>query len=42
VAPAVAAPWVFVVDRDGRITARYDNVVSRADLEAALDRVVPA
>lgn len=38
----VISPWVFVVDRDGRIAARFDNVVSRADLEAALDRVAPA
>jgi hypothetical protein len=39
---AVTSPWVFVVDRDGRVAARFDNVVSRADLEAALDRVAPA
>ena len=38
----VTSPWVFVVDRDGRIAARFDNVVRRSDLEAALDRVAPA
>jgi hypothetical protein len=26
-------PWVFVVGRDGRITHRFDNVVSDAELE---------
>ena len=26
-------PWVFVIGADGRITARFDNVVSRAELE---------
>ena len=26
-------PWVFVVGADGRITARFDNVVSRGELE---------
>ena len=38
----VTSPWVFVVDRDGRIAARFDNVVRRSDLGAALDRVAPA
>ncbi len=38
----VTAPWVFVIDRHGRIAARFDNVVTRSDLEAALDRVAPA
>ena len=38
----VTSPWVFVVDRDGQIAARFDNVVSRSDLEAALDRVAAA
>ena len=26
-------PWVFVIGADGRITARFDNVVSRGELE---------
>ncbi len=26
-------PWVYVIGADGRITARFDNVVSRAELE---------
>ncbi len=28
-------PWVFIVDRDGKITQRFDNVVSDAELAAA-------
>ncbi len=29
-------PWVFVVAADGRITARFDNVVTRGELEPLL------
>ena len=29
-------PWVFVVGADGRIAARFDNVVTRAELEPLL------
>jgi hypothetical protein len=29
-------PWVFLVDGEGRIAARWDNVVDPAELEAAL------
>lgn len=29
-------PWVFVVGRDGRITHRFDNVASDAELERAV------
>ena len=29
-------PWVFVIDAEGRITARFDNVVSRSELEPLL------
>ncbi|HWC12644.1 MAG TPA: hypothetical protein VG455_15655 [Acidimicrobiales bacterium] len=29
-------PWVFVIGADGRITARFDNVVSREELEPLL------
>ncbi len=29
-------PWVFLIGADGRIVARWDNVVIRADLEAEL------
>jgi peroxiredoxin len=29
-------PWVFVIGADGRITARFDNVVTRDELEPLL------
>lgn len=29
-------PWVFLIDADGRIVARWDNVLIRDDLEARL------
>ena len=29
-------PWVFVIGADGRITARFDNVVTREELEPLL------
>ena len=29
-------PWVFVIGANGKITARFDNVASKAELEAAL------
>ena len=32
-------PWVFVVDRDGVIVERFDNVASDVDLRAAVDRI---
>ncbi|MGH9152450.1 MAG: hypothetical protein ACRD03_08655 [Acidimicrobiales bacterium] len=32
-------PWVFVVGRDGRITHRFDNVASDAELEQAVAEV---
>lgn len=32
-------PWVFVVDRDGNIVERFDNVASDADLRHAVDMV---
>ncbi|MDQ4070487.1 MAG: hypothetical protein M3203_13605 [Actinomycetota bacterium] len=33
-------PWVFVIGSDGRITARFDNVVTREELEPLL-KVLP-
>ena len=33
-------PWVFVVDRDGIVTERFEGVLDGAELEAALDRVI--
>jgi hypothetical protein len=32
-------PWVFVIGADGRITARFDNVVTRSDLEPLLQQL---
>ncbi|HEX2274336.1 MAG TPA: hypothetical protein VHG90_10740 [Acidimicrobiales bacterium] len=32
-------PWVFVIGADGRIAARFDNVVTRADLEPLLQQL---
>lgn len=33
-------PWVFVVGRDGRITHRFDNVATDAELKAAVGDVL--
>jgi hypothetical protein len=33
-------PWVFVVNRDGVITHRFDNVASEAELEEAIGEVL--
>ena len=32
-------PWVFVIGSDGRITARFDNVVTRDELEPLVARL---
>jgi hypothetical protein len=32
-------PWVFVVDRSGKVAARYDNVIDEAELRAAITKV---
>ena len=34
-------PWVFVVDDGGTVKLRFDNVVSDAELEAAVQGVLP-
>jgi hypothetical protein len=33
-------PWVFTVGRDGKILERFDNVVSDAELDAAVQHVI--
>lgn len=33
-------PWVFVVDGDGRITDRFDNVVNESQIDAAVQRIL--
>lgn len=32
-------PWVFVIDGDGTIVARWDNVLDRAELQRVLERL---
>ncbi len=32
-------PWVFLVGPDGKVAARWDNVLSRADLQAELEKL---
>jgi hypothetical protein len=32
-------PWVFVIGPNGKITARFDNVASKAEIEGALKRL---
>ena len=34
-------PWVFLVDADGRVAARWDNVLDTAELEALLSALPP-
>jgi len=34
-------PWVFVIGSDGKITARFDNVVTRSELEPLLQKLAP-
>jgi hypothetical protein len=33
-------PWVFVIDADGIIVQRYDNVATDTELAAAVESVV--
>jgi hypothetical protein len=32
-------PWVFLIGGDGKITARFDNIVTRAELEPLLQKL---
>jgi len=32
-------PWVFLIAADGRITARWDNVATRAEIEPLLQQL---
>jgi hypothetical protein len=34
-------PWIFVIGSDGKVTARFDNIVSREALEALLQKLPP-
>ena len=33
-------PWVFVVDADGRLAARFEGVVTEDELVEVIDRLV--
>ena len=33
-------PWVFIVDRDGRVSAKFEGIMSLAEVEAALAAVI--
>ena len=32
-------PWVFVIGADGKVSARFDNIVTRSDLESLLQKL---
>ena len=34
-------PWVFLIGSDGKVAARFDNIVSRGALEALLQKLPP-
>ena len=34
-------PWVFLIGADGKITARFDNVVTRSELEPLIQKLPP-
>ena len=34
-------PWIFVVDGDGKVTAKFEAAVGEEELRAALDAVAP-
>jgi len=35
-------PWLFVIDREGRIAAKYEGIVSKAEAESALQTAIAA
>jgi hypothetical protein len=35
-------PWTFVIDRDGRISERFEGAVSVRELEAAVEKIAPS
>ncbi|MGQ0678231.1 MAG: TlpA family protein disulfide reductase [Actinomycetota bacterium] len=38
----VLEPWVFLIDKDGKIAARWDNVATRQEIEPLLQRQLGA
>jgi hypothetical protein len=39
--PNVTEPWVFVIGADGKVTARFDNIATRAEIEPLLQKLPP-
>jgi len=39
--PDIQEPWVFLIGADGKVTARFDNIATRSELEALLQRLPP-
>ena len=37
--PDVQEPWVFVIGADGKVTARFDNIATRAEIEPLLQKL---
>ena len=33
-------PWVFLVGRDGNVAARFDNVMTKGEFDAALANLI--
>lgn len=38
--PATSMPWIFVVDGNGRVRAKYQNVIGTADVDVILSMVM--
>jgi hypothetical protein len=39
--PDINEPWVFLIGADGKVSARFDNVVTRSELEPLLQKLPP-
>jgi hypothetical protein len=39
--PDAVEPWVYVIGADGKITARFDNIMTRAALEPLIQQLPP-
>lgn len=39
--PDVQEPWVFLIGADGKVAARFDNIATRSELEALLQKLPP-
>lgn len=39
--PDINEPWVFLIGADGKIAARFDNIATRSELEALLQKLPP-